>query len=105
MAIGLNGGRLKPTSGFAFQRIQAGSAAIVGSLPAIFTALFAHNLVERVLAFLIDAEHPPRCRGGPSARNPARITFDTTWTGFLRPTLALPDTGPSRQADIHKKAG
>ena len=32
MAIGLCGGRLKPTTGFAFTRIQADSAAIVRSL-------------------------------------------------------------------------
>lgn len=32
MAIGVRGGRLKPTTGFAFERIQADSAAIVRSL-------------------------------------------------------------------------
>jgi lycopene beta-cyclase len=84
--IGLNGGRLKPSTGYAFTRIQWDSEAITASLercghpfalppdrqvfsvmdsimlevmqrypkeiPAIFTALFKNNPLERVLRFL-----------------------------------------------------
>ena len=86
MTIGAKGGRIKPTTGFAFLRIQQDSASIVDSLlrtgqpfdiPAdsaryrlydslmlhimlrrgaqvqqLFTLLFKHNPVERVLRFL-----------------------------------------------------
>jgi lycopene beta-cyclase len=84
--IGLNGGRLKPSTGYAFTRIQRDSEAITTSLergghpfslphdrtifsvmdsimlevmqrypkeiPAIFSALFKNNPLERVLRFL-----------------------------------------------------
>lgn len=86
MNIGTRGGRVKPSTGYAFMRVQQDSAAIVASLvrrghpfdvPAdsrryrlydsilldimcrrggeiapIFTAMFAHNRIERVLRFL-----------------------------------------------------
>ena len=92
MNIGIRGGRLKPTSGYAFTRIQSDSSEIVHSLlrsgqpfdvpadPAlfrlcdtllldimqrhgesvkpIFTALFRHNPLDRVLRFLDQQTSP-----------------------------------------------
>lgn len=92
MTIGAKAGRVKPTTGFAFTRIQQDSVAIVQSLlraghpfdvPAdsrryrlydslmlqimsghgdqiepIFTAMFEHNPIERILRFLDEVASP-----------------------------------------------
>jgi lycopene beta-cyclase len=83
MAIGIHGGRLKPSTGFAFTRVQADSAAIVASLQ---THRHPFDLPEESPLFrLLDsimlrvmAEHPAQIEpafAAMFARNPVERIF------------------------------